>query len=121
VVRHQIIGTTPHRRLIKRFVFPVFELQSSHDNELVETTWFRQAALFRCHPLGVLTVLLRRKVKSPSLTGRFWIRVPDGWLTNQYNYRVVRLWQEGPEPHAIVGVNLVTLAPLTIVTQDARD
>ena len=31
------------------------ELQSSHDKELVETTWFRQAALYHRHKLPVLT------------------------------------------------------------------
>jgi len=68
------------------------ELQSSHDRELIETTWFRQAALFRRHRLPVLTVLLllRRQANSPSFTGFFEIRMRDGWHTNQYNYRVVR-------------------------------
>jgi hypothetical protein len=34
------------------------ELQSSHDKDLVETTWFRQAALYHRHRLPVLTVLV---------------------------------------------------------------
>lgn len=41
-------------------------LQSSHDNELVETTWFRQAAIYRRHRLPMLTllVLLRPEANS---------------------------------------------------------
>ena len=89
------------------------ELQSSHQTDLVETLWFRQAALFHRHRLPVLTVLvlLRREANSPSLTGSFEINMPDGWLTNRYNYRVVRLWGEDPEPYLTAGVNLVPLAP----------
>ena len=34
------------------------ELQSSHQTDLIETTWFRQAALFHRHRLPVLTVLV---------------------------------------------------------------
>jgi hypothetical protein len=43
------------------------ELQSSHNPELIETIWFRQAALFRRHRLAVLTVLvlLRREARRP--------------------------------------------------------
>jgi predicted transposase YdaD len=93
------------------------ELQSSHDSDLVETPWFRQAALYRRHRLPVLTVLvlLRRESNSPSLSGVFEICMPDGWCTNRYNYRVVRLWEESPGPYLTAGVNLVPLAPLTNV------
>jgi len=86
----------------------------------VETLWFRQAALFRRHRRAVLTVLvlLRREANSPSLTGAFEIRMPDGWETNRYNYRVVRLWGEDPESYLTAGVNLVPLAPLTDVNED---
>ena len=64
------------------------ELQSSHDKDLVETTWFRQAALYYRHRLPVLTVLvlLRREANSPSFTGSFEILMRDGCQTNQYNY-----------------------------------
>ena len=96
------------------------ELQSSHDKELVETTWFRQAALYHRHKLPVLAVLvlLHRHANSPGFTGSFEIRMRDGWQTNQYNYRVVRMWEEGPEPYLTSAVNLVPLAPLTNVTED---
>jgi predicted transposase YdaD len=95
------------------------ELQSSHDKELVETTWFRQAALYRRHSLPVLTVLilLRREANSPSFTGSFEICTPDGWQTNRYNYRVVRMWTEDPESYLTSGINLVPLAPLTNLTE----
>ena len=95
------------------------ELQSSHQTDLVETIWFRQAALFHRHRLPVLTVivLLRQEANSPSLTGSFQINMPDGWLTNRYNYRVVRLWREDPEPYLSAGVNLVPLAPLADVSE----
>jgi hypothetical protein len=74
------------------------ELQSSHDKDLVETTWFRQAALYHRHRLPVLTVLvlLRIATNSPSNKVSFDIRMRDGWQTNQYNYRVVRMWGEDP-------------------------
>ena len=42
----------------------------------------------------------------------------DGWQTNQYNYRVVRMWDEDPEPYLTSGINLVPLAPITNVTED---
>ncbi len=60
------------------------ELQSSHQTDLIETTWFRQAALFHRHRLPVLTVLvlLRPDANSPMLTGCFQIHMPDGGLTN---------------------------------------
>jgi hypothetical protein len=63
------------------------ELQSSHDKELVETTWFHQAALYHRHKVPVLNVLvlLRRDANSPRFTGAFEIRMRDGWQTNQYN------------------------------------
>ncbi len=98
-----------------------FELQSSHQTDLAETIWFRQAALFHRHRLPVLAVLvlLRREANSPSLTGTFEINMPDGWLTNRYNYRVVRLWREDPEPYLSAGVNLVPLAPLADVAEAA--
>jgi predicted transposase YdaD len=97
------------------------ELQSGYDADLVETTWWRQAALFHRHRLPVVTVviLLRRQANAPALTGRFEIHAPDGWLTNQYNYRVVRVWQEDSEPYMTGAVNLVPLAPLTNVAEDA--
>ena len=96
------------------------ELQSSHDKELVETTWFRQAALYHRHRLPVLTilVLLRREANSPTFTGTFEIRMRDGWQTNQYNYRLVRMWDENPEPYLTSGINLVPLALITNVTED---
>jgi hypothetical protein len=73
----------------------LFVRRADHDlgtirgrKELVETTWFRQAALYRRHRLPVLTVLvlLRREANSPSFTGTFEIRMWDGWQTNEYNY-----------------------------------
>jgi hypothetical protein len=67
-------------------------------------------------PVEVVLVLLRRDANSPSLTGSFEIRMPDGSLTNLYNYRVVRLWLEDPESYLSSGVNLAPLAPLTNVT-----
>ena len=96
------------------------ELQSSYQTDLVETIWFRQAALFHRHRLPVLSVLvlLRREANSPSLTGSFEIRMPDGWLTNRYDYRVVRIWREDPEPYLTAGLNLVPLAPLTNVAEE---
>jgi predicted transposase YdaD len=97
------------------------EPQSSHDTDLIVNLWFRQAALYRRHRLPVLTVLvlLRREANSPSIDGKFEIQMPDGWQTNRYNYRVVRLWMESPEDYLTAAVNLVPLAPLTDVTESA--
>ncbi len=96
------------------------ELQSSYDQALVETTWYRQAALYHRHRLPVLTVLvlLRRAANSPSMTGTLEIRMPDGWRTNEYNYRVVRMRDEDPEAYLTSGINLVPLAPLTNLRED---
>ena len=44
-------------------------------------------------------------------------QLPDGWQTNRYNYQVVRLWQEDPEPYLTAQVNLVPLVPLTNVPE----
>ena len=68
----------------------------------------------------MLTViaLLRSDANSPSFTGSFGIRMRDGWQTKKYNYRVVRMWDEDPEPYLTSGINLVPLAPITNVTQD---
>jgi hypothetical protein len=96
------------------------EFQSSHDKELVGTMWFRQAALYHRHRLPVLTilVLLRPEANSPGFTGSFEIQMRDGRRTNLYNYRVVRMWIEDPEPYLTSAINLVPLAPLTNVAED---
>ena len=95
------------------------EPHSYHDTGLARTLWYRQVALDYRHDLPVLTVLilLCKEANSPSLTGTYERHLPDGWQTNRYNYRVVRLWQEDPEPYLTAGVNLVPLAPLTNVPQ----
>ena len=101
--------------------YPVnLEPQSSHDSDLVVNLWFRQAALYRRHRLPVLTVLilLRREANARAITGKFEIQMPDGWQTNLYNYRVVRLWEENPEAYLTAAVNLVPLAPLTDVKEN---
>ena len=41
--------------------------------------------------------------------------MPDGLRTNHYNYKVVRLWQEGPELYLTAGIDLLPLVPLTAV------
>jgi len=95
------------------------ELQSSHETTLAHTLWYRQVALDYRHDLPVLTVLvlLRKEANSPSLTGTYERRMPDGRFTNRYDYHVVRLWQENVESFLNVGVGLVPLAPLTDVPE----
>ena len=95
------------------------EPQSYHDKDLARTLWYRQVALDYKHELPVLTVLilLRKEADSPGLTGSYERYLPDGSLANRYNYRVVRLWQEEPDPFLTGGVNLVPLAPLTKVAK----
>ncbi len=97
------------------------EPHAYHDTGLARTLWYRQVALDYRHNLPVLTVLvlLCKKANSPSLTGTYERQLPDGWPTNRYNYRVVRLWQEDPEPYLAGGVNLVPLAPLTNVAEES--
>jgi hypothetical protein len=96
------------------------EPHSYHDTKLARTLWYRQVALDYRHDLPVLTVLvlLCKEANSPNLTGTYERRLPDGWETNRYNYRVVRLWQEDPEPYLAGGVNLVPLTPLTNVAEE---
>ena len=86
---------------------------------MARTLWYRQVALDYRHDLTVLTVLvlLRKEANSPSLTGTFERRMPDGRFTNRYDYQMVRLWQENVEPFLNVGVGLVPLAPLTDVSE----
>src|SRR5262245_10823957 len=57
------------------------ELQAGHQTDLVETTFFRQAALYHRHrlPVPTLLVLLRPEADSPRLTGTFDITLPDGF------------------------------------------
>ena len=95
------------------------EPHSYHDTSLTRTLWFRQVALDYRHDLPVLTVLvlLCKEANSPGLSGTYERQLPDGWQTNRYNYRVVRLWQEEPEAYLTAGVNLVPLAPLTGVPE----
>ena len=64
-----------------------------------------------------ILVLLCKEANSPSLDGIYERQLPDGWPTNRYNYRVVRLWEEDPESYLTAGVNLVPLAPLTKVPE----
>ena len=56
-----------------------------------------------------------KEANSPSIDGKYERRLPDGWETNRYNYRVIRLWEEDPESYLTAGVNLVPLVPLTKV------
>jgi hypothetical protein len=97
------------------------ELHSYHDTGLTRKLWFRQVALDYRHDLPVLTVLLLlcKEANSPGLTGVYERQLPDGWQTNRYNYRVVRLWEEDPESYLTAGVNLVPLAPLANVAAQA--
>ncbi len=95
------------------------ELQSNHQTTLARTLWYRQVALDYRHDLPVLTilVLLRPEANSPSLTGSYERRMPDGRLTNRYDYHVVRLWREDGEAYLNASVGLVPLAPLTNVPE----
>src|SRR5947209_4027573 len=97
------------------------ELQSSHETTLARTLWFRQVALDYRHDLPVLTVLvlLRPEANSPSLTGSYERRMPDGRFTNRYDYHVVRLWREDVESLLNAGVGLVPLAPLADIPESA--
>ena len=62
-------------------------------------------------------VLLCKEANSPSLKGSYVRQLPDGWVTNRYNFQVVRLWKESPEPYLNAGIGLVPLAPLTKVSR----
>ena len=95
------------------------ELHSYHETDLQRTLWFRQVALDYRPFLLVLTVLvsLCKEANSPSMTGGYERQLPDGWLTNRYNYRVLRQWKEDPESYLTAGVGLVPAAPLTDVPE----
>ena len=99
----------------------VLEPHSYHDLTLIRRLWYRQVALDYRHNLPVLTVLvlLCKEANSPGLTGSYERQLPDGWITNRYNFRVVRLWEEDPETYLNAGISLVPLAPLTDVTEAA--
>ncbi len=95
------------------------ELQSYHESSLVRTLWYRQVALDYRHNLPVLTVvvLLRKEANSPRLTGSYERKLPDGFQTNRYNYKLLRLWEEDPDLYLNASVALVRLAPLTNVNR----
>ncbi len=86
---------------------------------MARTLWYRQVALDYRHNLPLLTilVLLRKEANSPNLTGSYERFIPDGRLTNRYNYHVVRLWQQDVQAYLTTGVGLVPLAPLTKLTE----
>jgi hypothetical protein len=77
--------------------------QSRANRQLQREPRFTSESLcqaFLCHrvrlPVLTVLVLLRREAKSPILTGRLEIGMPDGWLTNRYNHRMARLSGENP-------------------------
>jgi hypothetical protein len=104
----------------KRFLLTL-ELKASHDAGLLRSLCFRQAALEYQHDLAVLSVLLllRKDANKPSLTGAFSRWLSDEEFSTRYNYRVMRLWQQRPEPFLSAGAALAPLAPLTDVKPDA--
>jgi predicted transposase YdaD len=95
------------------------EMQSYHDQDLVRTLWYRQVALDYRHNLPVLTVvvLLRKEANSPHLDGTYERTTPDGFQTNRYNYKTVRLWEDDPELYLNASVALLPLAPLADVSR----
>jgi hypothetical protein len=97
----------------------VLEPHSYHDLTLIRRLWYRQVALDYRHDLPVLTVLLLlcKEANSPGLTGSYERQLPGGWITNRYNYRVVRLWEEDPETYLEAGISQVPMVPLTRVTE----
>ena len=71
------------------------ELQSSHQTDLVPSGFARRPSLPPRFASAHVLVLAKRG-ELPSLTGSYELRMPDGRLTNRYDYRVVRLWGEVP-------------------------
>ena len=71
------------------------------------------------HGLPVITVLvlLRPEANSPALTGTYERLMPDGRLTNRYDYHVVRVWREKAKAFLEAGIGLVPLAPLADVKE----
>ena len=102
-LRSQVkIPVYPLQRRFSKSILPWISLENQiasnpvlPETSLTRTLWFRQVALDYRHDLPVLTVLvlLCKEANSPGLTGVYERQLPDGWQTNRYNYRVVRLWR----------------------------
>ena len=94
------------------------ELQASRDDDLPYRLLVYASLILHQHRLKLLglVVLLRRAADSPVLTGTVGYEATLGGRLD-YQYRVVRVWEESPDWALQGGLGLIPLAPLTRITQ----
>jgi predicted transposase YdaD len=91
-----------------------FEFQSGPDSDFSDRLFWYNAALYHRHRVPVLTVvaLLSKKADYPRLDGEFRIALPDGFESNFFRYKVVRLWETPVEAILQGPIGILPLAPL---------
>lgn len=96
------------------------EFVSGHDAPtLPRKLHVRNALLEDRHDLPVRSgvVVLRPEADSPQLTGVYQRGFPDEEFYLAFRYQVVRVWQLPPEPLLTGGLALLSLAPISAVTE----
>lgn len=96
------------------------EFVSGHDAPaLPRKLHVRNALLEDRHDLPVRSgvVLLRPGADSPQLTGVYSRGFPGDEAYLTFRYQVVRVWQLPPEPLLTGGLSLLSLAPISAVTE----
>ncbi len=96
------------------------EFVSGHDAPaLPRKLHMRNALLEDRHELPVRSgvLLLRPEADSPQLTGVYSRSFPGEETYLSFRYQVVRVWQLSPEPLLTGGLPLLSLAPISAVTE----
>jgi predicted transposase YdaD len=98
------------------------ELQAGYEVDMGDRMLRYSALGYVKHNLPVVSVLvlLRSEANGPAITGQVTYSVegyPDCWLS--FGYRVVRVWEQDPEPLLIGPSALLPLAPIANVSADA--
>jgi predicted transposase YdaD len=72
------------------------------------------------HKLPVLSVaiLLRRLADGPTMTGLWQRKLPDGFCSHDFRYRVIRAWEQRADETLAGDMAILPLAPLA---DDAKD
>lgn len=90
------------------------EMQASYDADLPERALFYNVLLQHRHRMPVVSaaVLLRPEADGRAMTGLVRHNAPDGSRTLEFEYRLVRIWQEPVEELLTGGIGTLPLAPL---------
>src|SRR5262249_21396032 len=97
------------------------EFQASRDDGLIHRTLKYNVLLEDRHGLPVesIILLLRREADDARLTGLFQRRSPRGRGRLEFEYEVLRVWQQPVDPLLAGGLGTLPLAPLAQVRRAA--